>query len=168
MKDVSLEMGGRVLLRGVDLEVEAGETAVIAGEVGSGKSSLLRLILGMPGMQREDEVRLWGDIFVDGQAVFALALGPLQELRQQIGLVKGEGGLIENMDVRSNITLPLNYHARNAGREGVDKRYEEVMTALGIEALGLSGHRPVALTGEERAYVALARAFIIRRISILS
>ena len=79
----------------------------MVGENGCGKSSLLRLLLGLPGGQREDRAEIEGIVEIRGASIYDLAPGDLQAVRRSMGLIKGSGGLIENMDIRRNIGLPL-------------------------------------------------------------
>ena len=139
MRDVALKMGDARLLHEVNLDLQAGETGVVIGETGSGKSSLLRLVLGLPGIQREDQVRIRGEVLVEGVSVFELSSGELQDLRRKIGLVKGDGGLIENMDVRRNVALPLAYHASAMRGDQIESRCEAVLADLGIADLAGPG-----------------------------
>ena len=160
--DVSLEVEGRRFLDGVNWQVPAGQIVAVCGAAGSGKSFLLRLLQGLPGMQKEDQVRLWGDIIVDGESVFDLDEGPLRQLRRRMGVVMREGGLIDNMDIWHNITLPLVYHdGGELGSERIEARCQEVTARLGIGHLLQPGLRPVALNREEKLLVALARAQVV-------
>ncbi len=159
--DVVVEVGGRRFLDGISIVIPAGQTLVIGGAPGSGKSFIPRLILGLPGVQEGDGVRLWGDVLVGGQSVFDMNEGALYQLRRRIGMVMWNGGLIDNMDVERNITLPLVYHATAGGRDGdVDARCRIEADELGIAHLLRPGLRPVALNREEKIRVALARARI--------
>ena len=162
LRSVSLQMAGRQLLREVNLSLAQGETGVVVGETGSGKSSLVRLVLAFPGAQREDLISIDGEVFVDGAGVFGLSRVQMQELRRKVGVVRGRGGLIENMDVVRNICLPLAYHGSRFGAEDIDRQCAELMASLGIEDLARTGRRPVTLTAAESAYVSLARALIIK------
>jgi ABC-type transporter Mla maintaining outer membrane lipid asymmetry ATPase subunit MlaF len=158
---VSLEVGGRRFLDRVDLALGRGETLVVAGPPGSGKSFVLRLILGLPGMQRADQVRLWGEVRFEGESVFALSAGRLQQVRRRLGAIMRGGGLIDNMDLRRNITLPLYYHQSEVLRaERIEARCTQLMAGLGIAQLDRPGRRPVTLNQEERLCVSLARALI--------
>ena len=89
LRSVSLQMAGRQLLREVNLSLAQGETGVVVGETGSGKSSLVRLVLAFPGAQREDLISIDGEVFVDGAAVFGLSRVQMQELRRKVGVVRG-------------------------------------------------------------------------------
>ncbi len=168
LRNLSLQMGQSLLLQQVNLDLAEGETGVIVGDTGSGKSTLLRLILGLPGMQREDQALIEGEVEVAGRQIFDLTQGQLQELRRQVGVVKGGGGLIENMDVRRNICLPLAYHASHISGDDIDRRCVEIMNRLDIAHLAVLGRRPVALNAEERAYVSLARALMVEPILLLA
>jgi ABC-type transporter Mla maintaining outer membrane lipid asymmetry ATPase subunit MlaF len=157
---VSLYVEGRRFLDRADLVVSEGESLVVAGPPGCGKSFVLRLVLGLPGMAR-DSVRVEGDVIVDGHSIFAETLPAVQRLRSHMGSVLSGGGLIENMDVRKNITLPLNYHCRNImGAGEIDARCDAILGDMGMEDLALPGRRPVSLNRMERMYVALARALV--------
>lgn len=158
LRHVHLEVEGRVYLDGAQLRVEAGERVVIAGLPGCGKSFVPRLILGLPGMD-PGQARVAGEVIVDGLSVPSLSGGPLQGLRRRIGSVMRDGGLIENMDIRRNIALPLNYHYGDVlGPAQIDRRCAAVLEDLGLARLGRPGIRPVALNREERLYASLARA----------
>ncbi|MDA0335269.1 MAG: ATP-binding cassette domain-containing protein [bacterium] len=160
MRHVRLEVDGRRYLDGVSLTVAPGEAVVIAGLPGCGKSFVPRCILGLPGMDA-DEVNLQGDIIVAGQRIGDLNSQELQALRRRVGSVMRDGGLIENMDVRANVTLPLTYHYQNTlGPAAIQARCDAVLEDLQLSRLGAPGIRPVALNREERLYVSLARAVI--------
>jgi ABC-type transporter Mla maintaining outer membrane lipid asymmetry ATPase subunit MlaF len=160
LRDVSLEVEGRSYLRHADLRVEAGESVVIAAPPGSGKSFVPRLLLGLPGMD-VDQAYLSGQVRVDGQLVGELSATDLQLLRRRIGNVMRDGGLIENMDIPSNVALPLSYHYRDLlEAEEIAGRSRQVLSDLGVEHLGRQGLRPVSLHREQRIYASLARALV--------
>ena len=160
-EQLSLWVGERCFLQEIDLVVEEGKTLVVAGEPGSGKSFFLRLALGLPGMGRADEVRYQGDVTVDGFSALEGEIGLLQQWRRQVGALLRSGGLIDNMDVRRNITLPLYYHFSDImSPQQIEGRCSTLMAALDIEYLDQPGLRPTGLNSEERIYVALARALI--------
>ena len=158
---LSLWVGERQFLRNVELTVEEGERLLICGGPGSGKSFLLRLILGLPGMGRADEVRYSGAVRARGLSLLEAASGPLQQWRREVGAVLRGGCLIDNMDIRRNITLPLYYHCGELfSSEQIERRCSFLMELLGIGHLDQPGLRPVALDPEERVRAALARALI--------
>ena len=108
---VTLQIDGRTYLRDVNLEVREGESVVVAGLPGCGMSFVLRLALGLPGMDGSD-ISLGGRVYVLGKEIFQLGGTQLQRLRRRIGSVMRDGSLIENMDIHHNVTLPLQYHFR--------------------------------------------------------
>lgn len=160
LRQVSLEVDGKLFLDQADLVVSAGESVVIAGLPGSGKSFVPRIILGLPGMDN-DQVTLQGDVLVAGSSVPALSNQDLQALRRRIGTVMRNGGLIENRDIRTNIVLPLTYHYHDVlGPDDIQARCDAVLDDLLLAHLGTPGIRPVALTQQERRYASLARALV--------
>ena len=157
---VSLTVDGRRFLDRTELTVPEGESLVVAGPPGCGKSFVLRLILGLPGMDR-DTFQVEGDVLVDGQSVFKSSPQWLQRFRRHVGSVLRGGGLIENMDIRRNIELPLNYHYRNVMDVGdIDARCTALVEDMGLGDVATPGRRPVTLNRQERMYTALARALI--------
>ncbi|MFT5377815.1 MAG: ABC-type transporter Mla maintaining outer membrane lipid asymmetry ATPase subunit MlaF [Candidatus Latescibacterota bacterium] len=160
--EVSLEVEGQRFLESVNLKIPAGQIVAICGEADSGKSFILRLLQGLPGMQKEDRVRLWGDIVVDGESIFDLDESSLRQVRRRMGVVMRQGGLIDNMDIWHNITLPLVYHeGGELAAELIESRCQKVVASLGIDHLVKTGLRPVMLNREEKLLVALARAWVV-------
>ena len=160
-ENVSLQVESRWFLRNVTFAVESGESLVVAGIPGSGKSFILRLILGLPGSGLHESIRVSGRVLAAGESVLEMTNADLNRWRRQVGNVMRDGGLIENMDIRSNIELPLNYHCRDVMSETqIGARCDELLADLGIGDLGVPGRRPVTLNREQRIYVSLARALI--------
>ena len=158
---VTLTVEGRTFFRDLDLTVYQGESLVIGGPPGCGKSFVPRLILGLPGIGRAT-VELDGEVIVAGQSVFGdMQPVDLQKLRRQMGSILRGGALIENMDIRSNITLPINYHYRDIlGPTEFDARCDKLLDDMAMSGLATLGRRPVSLNQEERLYASLARALI--------
>ena len=158
---LSLYVEGRCYLDQVELQLQEGQSLVIAGAPGSGKSFVLRLLLGMPGVSRSEVVEYEGEVLVEGVPILGVGPNRLQQLRMQMGSIMRGGGLIDNMDIRSNITLPLVYHFReHLNFEDINARCSTLLAALGFTYLDEPGRRPVSLNNEEVLYVALARALI--------
>ena len=158
---VTLYVGDKVFLKKVDFAVEEGETLVVAGNPGCGKSLILRAALGFPGMGDGERVEMEGEIYIYGRALTQLRSHELQQLRMRLGSVMRGGGLIDNMDVRSNITLPLYYHYQDQMKDvDIEDRCTTLLVDMGLGYLNDQSRRPVALNREERVYVGLARALI--------
>ena len=158
-QNVTLEVGGKYFLENVSFHLDSGASMAITGPPGCGRSLVLRLVQGLPGMQKEDNVRLWGDVLIGGESVYDLDEKGLVNLRLRVGSVMGERELVDNMDVDRNISLALTYHSDNNMDNGyIYKRCREVAQWVGIEDLLGTGLRPVHLNQMERKCVVLARA----------
>lgn len=144
---------GRVLLRGVDLKLEAGTTTAVLGRSGSGKTTLLRMVNGLT-MPTAGEVRVGKKATREWSAV---------ELRRGIGYVIQEAGLFPHMTVERNVGMALEL-AGGRGREKDnsrslrDERVAEVMGLAGLEFAEFGGRYPWQLSGGQRQRVGLARA----------
>ena len=99
-RGVKKRFGAQVVLDGVDFEVQEGETVALLGPSGTGKSVLLKHIIGLI---RPDA----GTIIVDDKEVIRLKRGELAELRSHIGYVFQNGALFDSMDVEENIRLGI-------------------------------------------------------------
>jgi len=147
---VSVQFGDRRVLRECTLEVQDGETLVVIGSSGTGKSTLLRTIIGL---LRPDS----GNVYVDGQDVHALNRKELSKLRERMGYLFQTGALINWLSVGENVALPLvENHDLPA-----DKIRERVDRALDL--VGLAGTQrllPDQLSGGMRKRVGLARSLI--------
>jgi putative ABC transport system ATP-binding protein len=138
-------------LRGICLDVQAGEFAVIMGPSGSGKSTLLHLLGGLDNPTR-------GEVIVAGQPLHALDETRLALFRRKhVGFVFQSFNLIANMSVRDNIELPGLLYARERPA-AISRRAGELMQTLGIETQ--AGKLPAQLSGGQRQRVAIARALI--------
>lgn len=165
---VSLWVGNRLFLDDIELVIGEGETVVVGGQPGSGKSFLLRLVLGLPGMSQADGVRFSGEVVAADDRLLSGRADSLQNWRRQVGSVLWSGGLIDNMDIRRNITLPLYYHFSDMMRpEQIEARCSLLMSELEITHLDIPGLRPIATNSEERIRVALARALINQPCALL-
>ncbi len=133
------------VLRGVELEVAAGEALGIVGDNGSGKTTLLNLLGGMDRPSR-------GRVVVKGREIAGLPERELARVRlRDIGFVFQTHNLIEDLTVRENLALPL----RLAGARGT-ARVDELLEAFGLQAL--AGRRPDEISVGESQRVAVARA----------
>jgi len=137
-------------LRGVSLEITAGQFAAIMGASGSGKSTLLHLTAGLT---RADA----GRVLVSGTDLGALSDAALTLFRRRnIGLVFQSFNLIPTLTARTNVMLPLMLDRRTGPAE--HRKVDELLDRLGL--LGRAEHRPDALSGGEQQRVAIARALV--------
>jgi len=135
---------------GFSCDIEAGASVLIVTSREDEGTALTRMITGMSTPSR-------GTILVDGKDVAELELDDLHELRQQIGVVPSKGGLVSNLKLWENITLPLLYHSGGISPE------EENSALNYLARLGYSGNimaLPAHLTQFEKLIAALVRVFL--------
>jgi osmoprotectant transport system ATP-binding protein len=141
--------GGRVLLRDISLELEAGTTTALLGRSGSGKTTLLRMVNGLV-MPTSGEVRV-GDK--------ATTEYDLVALRRSIGYVIQETGLFPHMTVERNAAMTLELAGRSADEKAA--RVKQVLELAGLDFEEYRRRYPWQLSGGQRQRVGLARALAI-------
>jgi osmoprotectant transport system ATP-binding protein len=144
-RDVSYEIAGRPILRELSLNVEAGETLVLLGRSGSGKTTALKMINGMLFPTQ-------GHVLVDGRAT--TDWDPIQ-LRRRIGYVIQEVGLFPHFTVARNIGLVPQIESWPADR--IQKRVAELLQLVGLDPQ-LASRYPRELSGGQRQRIGVARA----------
>ncbi len=150
-RDVHKAFGAKRVLQGFSLQVADGETMVIVGYSGSGKSVALKHVVGL----LEPDA---GEVEVDGEVVHQLEREPLTALRSRIGFVFQFAALLDSMTVRDNIALGLKRR-----RLAVEEIEERVRESLALVELGGSEDRyPAELSGGMRKRVGIARAIALR------
>lgn len=155
--DVHKQFGANKVLEGVSLRVGRGETLVILGGSGSGKSVLLKLTIGL---MRPDS----GRIVVDGDDVTAADEARWMGVRKRVSYMFQWGALFDSMSVFDNVAFPLR-EGRLCDESEVESR---VMEKLEIVGLGDTGHLyPADLSGGMRKRVALARSIVMKPDCIL-
>jgi len=141
-------LGGNQVLDGVDLDIPTGETAVVIGRSGTGKSVLLKHIVGL---MRPDE----GSIEVDGEEVVGRKEVELDDIRKRFGMLFQGAALFDSMTVGENVGLALREHHRLPEPE-IRRRIRERLDWVGLE--GAEKLKPASLSGGMRKRVGLARA----------
>jgi cell division transport system ATP-binding protein len=143
--------GGHEALRGVSLEIAAGELVAITGHSGAGKTTLLKLAAGI-------ERPTHGTVLVQGQNLGALGETALAVLRRRIGFVFQDHKLLHDRNAFENVALPL----RIAGftRDETGRRVRAALDKVGL--LGRERAMPVALSGGEQQRLCIARAIVNR------
>ena len=143
-------LGGQQILRGFSLKVYEGETLVLLGRSGGGKSVFLRHLIGL--MQP-----LSGSILVDGRNIVALKEREMASVRRSMGMLFQNGALFDSMSVGDNVAFPL----RERGETDESVVAAKVEGALRMVDLhGQQQKMPVNLSGGMRKRVALARALV--------
>jgi phospholipid/cholesterol/gamma-HCH transport system ATP-binding protein len=150
LRHVRKAFGKQVVLNGVDFEVREGETVALLGPSGTGKSVLLKHVIGLI---RPDE----GEIYVDGKDVCLLKRKELSELRSRIGYVFQNGALFDSMDVFENVRLGITDEDRYADLEYCKERVAECIRLVNLPADTIEKY-PAQLSGGMRKRVGIARA----------
>lgn len=140
--------GHKQVLRGATLRIERGESVVVIGGSGVGKSVLIKHIIGLLRPDR-------GKVLVEGQEVAALPEGRLNELRKKFGMLFQGGALFDSMTVGENVGFPLREHTRMSRAE-IAAKVGEKLEIVGLD--GVEELMPSELSGGMKKRVALARA----------
>jgi len=162
-KDVSLSFGTTPALAHVSFEIKAGETRVVLGAAGSGKTMLLKTAVGLV---KPDS----GRIYLFGQDVTDLKESELFDIRAKVGILFQEGGLFDSMTVEENVAYPLlNQQALHRNGTGpakdVDQRVREALRFVELEHT--LEKFPNELSGGMRRRVGIARAVVTRPALVL-
>jgi len=150
VRDLVQHIGGQSILRGLDLDLFPGETLVLLGKSGGGKSVFLRHLIGLMRP-------VSGSIVFEGQEITGLKERELEPVRRKIGMLFQDGALFDSMNVFNNVAFPL----RERGESDPNVVREKVARSLAM--VNMTGHdhkMPVNLSGGMRKRVALARAII--------
>jgi phospholipid/cholesterol/gamma-HCH transport system ATP-binding protein len=143
--------GKQTVLNGVDLTVKAGETLAILGRSGTGKSVLLKQIIGL---QKPDS----GSILVHGQEITGLALEAMNEIRKTMGFLFQHAALYDSMSVEENIAFPLKRHTKMTDSEQA-ARVKKLLASVGM--VRDLKKMPGDISGGMQKRVGLARALAL-------
>ena len=151
LREVRLHFEEKKVLDGVSLVVEPLDRLVVMGQSGSGKSTILRLILGiLPPTE--------GSIFFKQFEITRLQRRKLQKVRSQIGMVYQYSALLSSRNVRDNVALPLEELTKNSHAE-IDRIVDEKLELVGMG--DVKNQMPSELSGGMRKRVSLARALVM-------
>ena len=151
LRDVEMQFDDKTVLAGVSLTVDPMERLVIMGQSGSGKSTILRLILGILTPNT-------GSVFFKQFEVTRLQRRKLQQIRRQIGMVYQYSALLSSRNVRDNVALPLEELTDKTTRE-IDEIVDEKLQMVGM--FESKYMMPSELSGGMRKRVSLARALVM-------
>lgn len=154
IKDLHKQFGSNVVLNGFDLELFEGENLVVMGKSGSGKSVMIKCVIGL---EQPDS----GSILVMNEEINKLEQEDLDELRTEIGFLFQGSALYDSMSVRENLEFPLRRHTKKFGV--IEDTTPLVMEAL--ESVGLAHAidlMPNELSGGMKRRIALARTLILK------
>ncbi len=149
-EDVDISFEEKTVLDGISFSLNKGETKAIFGVAGSGKSTILKLALGLMKPDR-------GHIFVLGEDVTLMPENALFDLRRRVGMVFQESALFDSLNVRENVAFRL-YEEGTVPDAEIEKRVREALSFVELEeTMDLF---PSELSGGMRRRVAIARAII--------
>lgn len=151
LRDIFLKFDDKEVLGGVSLTVEPEDRLVIMGQSGSGKSTILRLILGI---LRPDA----GEVFFKQFEVGRLKRRKLQQIRRHIGMVYQYSALLSSRTVRENVALPLEELTEKSQKE-INELVEQKLELVGMK--DSCDRMPSELSGGMRKRVSLARALVM-------
>jgi len=153
IRDLYKSFGDLEVLRGIALDVHKGENVAILGRSGTGKSVLIKILVGLLKPDR-------GTVNVLGKQVAQLKGKELDTLRLKIGFSFQNSALYDSMNVRQNLAFPLRMNFKNLRKKEIDRSVEEVLEAVGL--LDKIDMLPSDLSGGQRKRIGIARTLILK------
>jgi phospholipid/cholesterol/gamma-HCH transport system ATP-binding protein len=150
--DLHKSFGAQKVLNGISLTVTRGETLAVLGRSGSGKSVLLKLIIGL---QKPDS----GSIRIHGQDIAGLGLDQLGEIRMKMGFLFQHAALYDSLTVEQNVAFPLQHHKKMMSKSEQADHVLELLAEVGME--GDFKKMPSDISGGMQKRVGLARALAL-------
>ncbi len=148
-RDVTLSFDDRVVLDGLNLRVQKGETKIILGGSGGGKSTTIKLILGLI---KPDS----GRILIDGEDITDYTEAQMMSVRKKMGMVFQEGALFDSLSVYDNVAYRL--HEQGVPEEEVEQEVRRMLRFVNLE--DAIDKMPIELSGGMRRRVGIARALV--------
>lgn len=153
IKGLYKSFGDLHVLKGVDLDIHKGENIVVLGKSGTGKSVLIKILVGL---LKPDK----GLVQVLGKEVDKLNPKELDALRLHIGFAFQSSALYDSMDVRQNLEFPLIMNFKHLSKGEVKDSVEEVLEAVGL--IDKLNQMPSDLSGGQRKRIGIARTLILK------
>src|SRR5690349_15971269 len=125
VRDLHKSFGQQTVLEGIAFEVRDGETLAVMGRSGTGKSVLLKLLIGLTSPDT-------GTITICGQNIVGLDNNELNEIRKKIGFLFQQGALYDSLTIEQNVIFPMRRHSRFS-RDEQRKRARELLVSVGLE-----------------------------------
>ncbi|HEX8524058.1 MAG TPA: ABC transporter ATP-binding protein [Tepidisphaeraceae bacterium] len=151
LKNVSKRFGRLIVLRHLDLQIQQGQSIVVIGASGTGKSVLLKHIVGL---LRPDE----GEVWFDGKRTDPLPERDLMKIRERFGFLFQMGALFDSLTVEQNVAFPVIEHT-SKGADEISNIVDEKLRLVGLPEVRKK--MPMELSGGQRKRVALARAIAL-------
>jgi phospholipid/cholesterol/gamma-HCH transport system ATP-binding protein len=152
VQDLHKSFGSQKVLSGISLIVRSGETLAVLGRSGTGKSVLLKLIIGL---QKPNS----GSIRIHGEDIAGLALDQIGEIRKRMGFLFQHAALYDSLTVGQNVAFPLRHHKKEMSKSEQGDRVKQLLAEVGME--GDFAKMPSAISGGMQKRVGLARALAL-------
>ena len=152
VKDLYKSFGDNRVLSGINLDVETGTTCVILGGSGSGKTVLMKHMIGL---LKPDS----GQVFIEGEDIVPLGTDSLEEVRRKFGMVFQGAALFDSMTVYENVSFPLREHKKGLSESQIRETVHQKLDIVGLQ--DVDDKFPSDLSGGMRKRVGLARAIIL-------
>jgi phospholipid/cholesterol/gamma-HCH transport system ATP-binding protein len=152
VEDLHKSYGAQKVLNGISLTVRRGETLAVLGRSGTGKSVLLRLVIGL---QKPDS----GSVCIHGQDITGLNLDQLGEIRKKMGFLFQHAALYDSLTVEQNVVFPLQHHKKDMSKAEQSDRVKQLLAEVGME--GHLEKMPSDISGGMQKRVGLARALAL-------
>ncbi len=152
VEDLHKSFGSQKVLNGISLTVARGETLAVLGRSGTGKSVLLRLIIGLESPDS-------GSVRIHGQDIAGMALDAIGGIRKKMGFLFQQGALYDSLTIEQNVAFPLRHHKKTMSKSDQDERVSALLAEVGME--GQSEKMPSDISGGMRKRVGLARALVL-------
>lgn len=152
IKNLHKSFGSNQVLKGVDIDVNKGETLVVLGRSGTGKSVTIKCLVRLVEADQ-------GEINIFGTDITKVNDNELNDIRMRIGFMFQNGALYDSMSVRQNLSFTLRHHTKGLSPEEVGRRITEALESVGLaEAIDLM---PAELSGGMQKRIGMARTLII-------
>ncbi len=158
IRQVTKSFGAQRVLDGVSFEVRRGETLAVLGRSGTGKSVLLRIIIGL---QTPDS----GEALILGKNMSSASAEEISEVRTQMGFLFQHAALYDSLTVEENVAFPLVHHRRDLSVSEKRDRVKDLLHEVGLD--GHSNKMPSDISGGMQKRVGLARALALDPLILL-
>jgi phospholipid/cholesterol/gamma-HCH transport system ATP-binding protein len=152
VENVFKSFAAHKVLNGISLRVSRGETLAVLGRSGTGKSVLLRLIIGLDTPDS-------GSVCIHGQNIAGLALDRMGEIRKKMGFLFQQAALYDSLTVEENVAFPLEHHRRDMSKSERSDRVRQLLAEVGMD--GDTNKMPSDISGGMQKRVGLARALAL-------
>jgi phospholipid/cholesterol/gamma-HCH transport system ATP-binding protein len=153
VEDLHKSFGVQKVLNGISLGVKRGETLAVLGRSGTGKSVLLRIIIGL---EKPDS----GSVRIHGQDIGGLALDRLASVRKKMGFLFQHAALYDSLTVEQNVAFPLEHHKKEMSKSERSERARKLLVEVGLSE-GDFAKMPSDISGGMQKRVGLARALAL-------